>query len=142
MKCKELADEYGITAMRIGRIRRKKFPDNHGELTPKEVEHVRSVLERQNPTNEDITKKAPIEVLVVITHKCELPRYLECMRQGEKGRFKLLMPFGTDKNNFEIGSKTKAVKVNQNGQELYIHATLARQSWEYENQRGGTVAPS
>jgi hypothetical protein len=142
MKCKELADEYGITAMRIGRIRRKRFPDNRGDLTPKEVEHVRSVLERQNPTNEDITKKAPIEVLVVITHKCELPRYLECMRQGEKGRFKLLMPFGTDKNNFEIGSKTKAVKVNQNGQELYIHATLARQSWEYENQRGGTVAPS
>lgn len=142
MRCKELANEYGKTAMQIGRIRRKRFPDNHGELSPKEVEHVRSVLERQNPTNEDITKKAPIEVLVVITHKCELPRYLECMRQGEKGRFKLLMPFGTDKSNFEIGSKTKAVKVNQNGQELYIHATLARKSWEYENQRGGTVAPS
>ena len=140
MKCKELADEYGKTAMQIGRIRRKRFPDSNGALSPKEVEHVRSVLERQNPTNEDITKKAPIEVLVVITHKCALPRYLECMRQGHKGRFKLLMPFGTDKDNFEIGSKTKAVKVKQNGQELYIHATLARKSWEYENQRGGAVA--
>jgi hypothetical protein len=142
MKCKELAVEYSKTAMEIGRIRRKRFPDSRGELSKSEVEHVRSVLERQNPTNEDITKKAPIEVLVTITHRCNLPRYLECMKSGERGRFKLLMPFGTNKDDFKIGSKTKAVKVNQNGQELYIHSTLARKSWEYENQRGGTVETS
>ena len=136
MKCKELADEYGITAMRIGKLRRKGFPKGRGELSEKEVEYVRSELERQNPTEEDIRPLAPVEVQVVITHEGNLSRYMECMERGKPGRFRLLMPFGTKKENFPKGRLTQAVRVNQDGKELYIHASLARKQWEYENQRG------
>lgn len=131
MKCKELAEEYGVTAMRIGRIRRKLDSHARGDLTPKHVQEIRNVLERQNRTDVDVTSQKPEIVHVVVTHPSNLSRYVECMERGKPGRFRLLLPFGTNKDAFPNGRVVKAIKVKEHGIKIYIHPSLAKGSWEY-----------
>ena len=42
MKCKTLAEEYGVTAMSIGRLRKQFAPDEEGDLSAESVEFIRS----------------------------------------------------------------------------------------------------
>ena len=135
MKCKELAKEYGVTPMRIGKIRRKQWDRASGDLTEEQVEYVRSELERQNRTDIPVEEFEPKEVRVVVTHPGYLPRYVECMEKGRPGRFHLLLPFGVSKSNFPQGKTVKAIFVNENGKHIYIHASLARKGWEYAERK-------
>lgn len=132
MKPKDLADEYGVTAMRIGRIRKEKWKKRaHGDLTDEQVAYIRSKLERQTPPGNKAEEHIPKVVDVVITHQGH-GRYAECMERGKPGRFRFLKPFGAQ--TLKEQTVTKGVRVRENGTELYIHASLARQPWEYVNE--------
>ena len=55
MKCKTLAEEYGVTAMQIGRRRKQFAPDESGDLSAGSEEFIRAYfaeLESDETTKE------------------------------------------------------------------------------------------
>lgn len=136
MKCSELAKEYGILPMRVGKIRSKKFPDSRGqEMNDNEVAYVRGELERQLPTDGSADLVKPEIVNAVVTHLGGTQRLVECMVRGEAGRFAVLLPFGMSKDRLRLQQTLQVERIEYEGRKYYRHASLARKDWEFDNKR-------
>ena len=60
MKCKELAEEYGVTSMSIGRLRRQFAPEEQGDLSAGSIDFIRSYF---NELESDDTVREMEEIL-------------------------------------------------------------------------------
>ena len=89
MKCKDIAHKHKVTAMQVGRLRKKLFPNSiGGDLTPMEEEVINEYYEELNsPDNRKEIENAlePTIVEGFCTYYQSGRREIECKVRGEKG---------------------------------------------------------
>jgi hypothetical protein len=130
MKCGELAKEFEVTSMRIGKVRRQLFPHGRGELNGDEVKVVREFLNRQMPTDNEEKDVEPDIINCVVTFAQKGRRIVECIEKGAAGRFPVLLPFGVDGLAY-LKKTIKVERIYEDGKPRYRHAALARKRWEF-----------
>lgn len=135
MKCKDIANEYNVTAMQVGRIRKKFFPDHAGgDLNPDEVEALTAYFEASTDIDErnsmeEAVKPKFIEGFVSYAQKGH--RLVECKIRGIDGieTVHALIPNGQD----PVTILRKAIKLEyiekSDGTKRYRHASLANYAW-------------
>jgi len=133
MKCKELAEEYGVTAMSIGRLRKQFAPDEEGELSSESVDFIRAYFnELSSDENakemEELVKPQFIDSICSYTQE---GRYeVECKFQGEDGTetVRAIIPYSTASNQLR-GKPMKLEVIEHKGVKYYRHASLAGMAW-------------
>ena len=134
MKCKDIAHKHKVTAMQVGRLRKKLFPNSiGGDLTPMEEEVINEYYEELNsPDNRKEIENAlePTIVEGFCTYYQSGRREIECKVRGEKGfvPVRVLIPNGVDPASF-LQKKIKLERIVKDGTEYYRHASLANYAW-------------
>jgi hypothetical protein len=135
MKCKDIANEYNVTAMQVGRLRKKFFPDHMGgELSDEEVETLIAYFEDsteidERDSMEEAVKPRFIEGFVSYAQKGR--RLVECKVRGAGGieTVHALIPNGQD----PVTILRKSIKLEyiekSDGTKRYRHASLANYAW-------------
>jgi hypothetical protein len=133
MKCKTLAEEYGVTAMSIGRLRKQFAPDESGDLSAESVEFIRSYfteLESDDTAKEMEEAIKPQFVDSVCSYTQEGRHEVECkIREiNEIVTVRALIPFS--KNVFSYQGRPMRLEVIEHeGVKYYRHASLAGMAW-------------
>lgn len=139
MKCKDLAQKYGVTAMQVGRRRKQFFPDGDGDLTEEEVD----VLTEYYESLEDIDTRKEIEEAIqpqfVEGMVCYVPKstatsHVQCRVRGEDGKIitvPALMPRLERKPIVGTRLKLEVIELDT-GVKRYRHASLTNISWPQE----------
>jgi hypothetical protein len=132
MKCKELADELELTAMQIGRTRRKLFPscDKSTELSDYEVDEIRLYLGPQEIKEEETEPLGPQMLEGVVTYAMEGSRRIEVTIE-EDGEFKRVPAFvPTQMNAKKLWLQRIPLEcINYEGTNYYRHASLSDKTW-------------
>ena len=132
MKCKEIAQKYGVTAMQVGQRRKQFFPDTMGgDLTEEEVavvtEYYESLddLEERNAMEEAVKPKF---VDGMITFIKEGQRRAEVHLRESKDRVIALMPMPCTKAM--LLKPVKLEEIEYNDVKYYRDASLAGRAWK------------
>ena len=133
MKCKTLAEEYGVTAMSIGRLRKQFAPDESGDLSAESVEFVRvyfAELQSDETTKEMEEAIKPQFVDSVCSYTQEGRHEVECkMREdGEIITVRALIPFSKNVSMYQ-GKPMSLEVIDCEGIKYYRHASLAGMAW-------------
>lgn len=133
MKCKELAETYGVTPMSIGRLRRRFAPDEEGDLSEATVEFIRIYFEELESDDnvkemEELVKPQFVDSICSYTQ--EGRREVECKFQGEDGieTVLALIPYTTASHGLR-GKPMKLEVIEHNDVKYYRHASLAGKAW-------------
>ncbi len=133
MKCKTLAEEYGVTAMQIGRRRKQFAPDESGDLSAESVEFIRAYFTelQSDETAKDIEEAIkPQFVDSVCSYTQEGRHEAECkLREGGKiVTVRVLIPFSKDVSIYQ-GRPMRLEVIDCEGVKYYRHASLAGMAW-------------
>ena len=135
MKCKELAEELELTAMQIGRTRRKLFPecDKATELTEVEVDAIKDYLLPE--PEEDVEPIGPQLTEGVVTFAREGSRRIE-VKVEENGSYKVVPAFvPTQMNAKKLWLKRIPLEyIDYDGNRYYRHAELSTKTWSAMSQ--------
>jgi len=133
MKCKELAAEYGVTPMQVGRLRKQFAPDETGDIAAGTVELIRSYydeLEGVDTRKEMEEAVKPQFVDSICSYAQEGRNEVECRIMTDDGIeiIRALIPFTT--NPLLLTFKPMKLEViDYKGVEYYRHASLAGKAW-------------
>jgi hypothetical protein len=133
MKCKTLAEEYGVTAMSIGRLRKQFAPDESGDLSAESVEFIRAYfteLQTDDTAKEMEEAVKPQFIDSVCSYTQEGRHEVECKLRdgGEIITIRALIPFS--KNVFSYQGRPMRLEViDCEGVKYYRHASLAGMAW-------------
>lgn len=129
MKQKELAEEFGVTALYIGRLRKKHCDESHfdektGILTSEGVEILRTVLRGNDPTD-------PRYIDVRVINEKSPPGFLTCRVVGENyGKIRVIVP---RKHRITVGNVFRARLITYQGEPQFRH-----ECFDTEEQRSNT----
>ena len=133
MKCKELASKYNVTPMQVGRLRKKLFPDEEGDLSAQAV----SVMSEYFDDLLELDVRQEIEELVkpqfvdsMCSYAQEGRQEVECKINGENGveTVRALIPhFGTPMHS--VGKPMRLEVIEYKEVKYYRHASLAGKAW-------------
>jgi len=133
MKCKDLAEEYGVTAMSIGRLRKQFAPDESGDLSSESEEFIRAYFDEQQ--SDEVVKEIeeavkPQFVDSVCSYTQEGRYEVECKIKDENGikTVRALIPFSSNVSSFQ-GQPMRLEVIEYRGVEYYRHASLAGSAW-------------
>ena len=133
MKCKELAAEYGVTPMQVGRLRKQFAPEETGDVTPETAEMIRNYFEEM----EDIDTRKEMEEAVKPQFVDSICSYaqsgrneVECkIREDDKiHTVRALIPFLSDPMQLR-GKPMKLEVIEYKDVKYYRHASLAGKAW-------------
>ena len=136
MKPKELAQELGVTPMRIGRLRKQLFPDATAgtALTDEQAAAIREamgILDSQEVRQEIEEAVKPVFVDAFIAYGKNDGREAECGIRSEDGTYRIVIALMPHKMKLE-DNKFKPVKLEEieyEGKQYYRHASLAGRAW-------------
>ncbi|RLC69133.1 MAG: hypothetical protein DRH97_00850 [Chloroflexi bacterium] len=133
MKCKTLAEEYGVTAMSIGRLRKQFAPDESGDLSAESVEFIRSYfaeLQSDEVTKEMEEAVKPQFVDSVCSYTQEGRHEVECKlrEDGDIITVRALIPFSSNVAGYQ-GRPMRLEVIDYEGVKYYRHASLAGMAW-------------
>jgi len=133
MKCKTLAQEYSVTAMSIGRLRKQFAPDESGDLSAESVEFIRSYFTEieSDEARSDIEEAVkPQFVDSICSYTQEGRHEVECKFLGENGveTVRALIPYTTTSSQLR-GKPMKLEVIECEGVKYYRHASLAGMAW-------------
>ena len=133
MKCKTLAEEYGVTAMSIGRLRKQFAPDESGDLSAESVEFIRSYfneLQSDEATKEMEEAVKPKFVDSICSYTQEGRHEEECKlkEDGEIITVRALIPFSSNVAGYR-GRPMRLEVIDCEGVKYYRHASLAGKAW-------------
>lgn len=131
MKCKDLAAEYEVSPMQVGRMRKKFFPDHKGgDLSDEEIDVLTEYyeeltsLETRNEIEESIK---PVFVDGQISYVKEGYRRAEVFIPSQSRRVIAILPYKATK---QMERKfIKLEEIEYNGEKFYRDATLAGRAW-------------
>lgn len=133
MKCKTLAEEYGVTAMSIGRLRKQFAPDESGDLSAESEEFIRAYFDEQQSDEvireiEEAVKPKFIDSVCSYTQ--EGRHEVECKIRTEDGieTVRALIPFTSEVKMYQ-GRPMSLEVIEHNGVKYYRHASLAGMAW-------------
>jgi len=123
MKPKELAEELGVTAMTIGKVR-KKLGLPKGDLSEAEADMIRSEL------GDDVEDIGPKVIEATVTHCTEGDRRIGCgvIENGEKKFVSAFVPLNFDASKLWL-RRIKLEYIDYEGQRYYRHIALADKTW-------------
>lgn len=132
MYCKDIAKKYDVTAMQVGRLRKKFFPDHDGgKLTNAEVEVLVDYFEGLD----DLSERKKVEEAVkpkfvdgVITYIREGQRRAEVRTKPNLDRVIALLPSPARKDM--LLKPIKLEEVEYEDEKFYRCATLAGRAWK------------
>ena len=135
MRCKDIADEYAVTAMQVGRLRKRLFPDHKGgELSEDEINAITEYYE----SLEDIDTRKEMEkavesryVIGYVSYVQRGRREVECRIRGANNSIETiyaLIPTGVDPASI-LGTTIKLETIDHNDKQYYRHASLANVAW-------------
>lgn len=131
MKCKELGKKYDITAMQVGRTRKRFFPEhNGGELNDEEIDVLSEYFDGLTEIDERKAMEEAVKpkfVDATITYVKVGQRRVECHIRESKKRVIALMPSSGRKEM--ILRNIKLEEVEYEGDKFYRCATLAGRAW-------------
>ncbi len=132
MKPKELAKEYGVTAMQVGKRRKSFFPDTEGgDLTKEEIAVLREYYEglddlEERKAMEDVVKPRYVEG--VITYTKPNCRRVEVRLLPNYERIIALMH--TPHCKQFLMKKTKFEVIEDERGKHYRHESLSGRAWQ------------
>jgi hypothetical protein len=136
MKPKELAQELGVTPMRIGRLRKQLFPDAESgvDLTNEQVAAIREamgILDSQAVRQEIEEAVRPTIIDAFIAYGKNGNRHAECALKQEDGSYKrivALMPINMRVEDY-IRKPVKLEVISYEDTTYYRHASLSGRAW-------------
>ena len=133
MQCKELASEYNVTPMQVGRLRKKACPDEEGDLSPESVAFIRAYFDEI----EEVDTRHELEELVkpqfidsMCSYAQEGRQEVECKINGENGieTIRALIPFHGSPMH-AVGRPMRLEVIEYKDVKYYRHASLAGKAW-------------
>jgi hypothetical protein len=133
MKCKTLAEEYGVTAMSIGRLRKQFAPDESGDLSAESEEFIRAYfaeLESDEVVKEIEEAVKPQFVDSICSYTQEGRHEVECKIRNEDGidTIRALIPFTKNVSTYQ-GQPMRLEVIEYDGVKYYRHASLSGMAW-------------
>ena len=133
MKCKELAAEYGVTPMQVGRLRKRFAPDESGDLSRDTVCLIREYyddLEQVDARKEMEEAVKPQFVEAICSYSQKGRSEIECKIREDDNIFtvRALIPFTTDPLLLR-GKMMKLEVIEYKDVKYYRHASLAGRAW-------------
>ena len=133
MKCKTLAQEYSVTAMSIGRLRKQFAPDESGDLSAESVEFIRSYFTEVEGDEAKVEMEEAVKpqfVDSVCSYTQEGRHEVECKMKedGEIITVRALIPFSSNVAAFQ-GRPMRLEVIDCEGVKYYRHASLAGMAW-------------
>ncbi len=136
MKCKELAKEYSVTAMSIGRLRKQFAPEEEGELSEESVEFIRSYFSEIEADEAKIEMEEAVKPRFVdsmCSYTQEGRHEVECKFKDEDGNIetvRALIPYTIAASHLQ-GRPMKLEVIDFKGVKYYRHASLAGKAWSH-----------
>ena len=133
MKCRDIAAEYRVTPMQVGRLRKRFAPEETGDLTPETAAMIREYYDNLEDveTRKEIEEAVKPQFVDSICSYCQSGRNeVECKVKTETGILivRALIPFLSDPMHLR-GKPMKLEVIDYNGVEYYRHASLAGKAW-------------
>ena len=131
MKAGELAKEYDVTAMTIGRIRKKFNPEESGDLSEESVEFIRtyfSGLQEDEQSMEELVKPRIVDSLCSYTQDGRHEVECKVMSEGGVKTVRALIPHMVAVTQLR-GRPMPLEVIDHKGVEYYRHASLAGKAW-------------
>lgn len=133
MKCKTLAEEYSVTAMQIGRLRKQFAPDESGDLSAESEEFIRAYFAEMESDDETKSMEEAIKpqfIDSVCSYTQEGRHEVECkLREGGKiVTVRALIPFSKNVSAYQ-GRPMSLEVIDYEGVQYYRHASLAGKAW-------------
>jgi len=133
MKCKELAAEYGVTPMQVGRLRKQFAPEETGDVSVETAALIRNYYDdletvEMRKEMEEIVK--PQFVDSICSYAQSGRNEVECkIREGDEIRtVRALIPFLSDPMHLR-GKPMKLEVIEYKSVKYYRHASLAGKAW-------------
>ena len=133
MKCKELAAEYGVTPMQVGRLRKQFAPEETGDVSVETAALIRNYYDdletvEMRKEMEEIVK--PQFVDSICSYAQSGRNEVECkIREGDEIRtVRALIPFLSDPMHLRGKPMTLEV-IEYKSVKYYRHASLAGKAW-------------
>lgn len=145
MRCKDIADKYGVTAMQVGRLRAKQFPDEKGDLTEDSAAWLTAYLEEMEDyegrkETEEAVKPQFVDAFCTYVQR---GRYeVECkirLEDGGVGTVRALIPHKVDPIQLHFKPMRLEV-IEYEGEKFYRHASLAGKAWEQRHLTSGAAS--
>jgi hypothetical protein len=133
MKCKELAAEYGVTPMQVGRLRKQFAPEETGDVSVETAALIRNYYDdletvEMRKEMEEIVKPQFVDSMCSYAQSGR--NEVECkIREGDEIRtVRSLIPFMTDPMHLR-GKPMKLEVIEYKSVKYYRHASLAGKAW-------------
>ena len=130
MKCKELAEEYSVTAMQIGRLRKQFAPDESGDLSAGSEEFIRAYFAEMESDEgmEEAIKPQFIDSICSYTQEGRHEVECKLREDGKIVTIRALIPFSKDVFAYQ-GRPMRLEVIDCEGVKYYRHASLAGMAW-------------
>jgi hypothetical protein len=133
MKCKELAAEYGVTPMQVGRLRKQFAPEETGDVSVETAALIRNYYDdletvEMRKEMEEIVKPQFVDSMCSYAQSGR--NEVECkIREGDEIRtVRALIPFLSDPMHLR-GKPMKLEVIEYKSVKYYRHASLAGKAW-------------
>lgn len=121
MKCKDIAEKVGKTAMEVGRTRKRLFPDCGKEVTEEEASALYDYFAESNEPSFGFC-----EGIVQIARPGS--REIGVKIKGVKEMQRAFVPLNLETENLWL-TRIKLEYINYNGKTYYRHAALSNKIW-------------
>lgn len=133
MKCKELASEYNVTPMQVGRLRKKACPEEDGDLSPESEAFIRAYLDDllQVDVRKELEEAIKPQFVDAVCSYVQAGRSeVECKIKGDTciETVCALVPFKSDVMRM-VGRPMKLEVIEYKDVKYYRHASLAGKAW-------------
>ena len=133
MKCKELAAEYGVTPMQVGRLRKRFAPEETGDVSIETAALIRSYYDdlEDIETRKEMEEAVKPQFIEAICSYAQAGRNeIECkIREGDDiFTVRALIPFSSDPLMLR-GKIMKLEVIEYKDVKYYRHASLAGKAW-------------
>lgn len=134
MKCKELAAEYNVTPMQVGRLRKRLFHDCEGsEVTDEQALAIREYFDESIDERESMSELVkPRFVDAFCTYAQKGRQEVECeirISEGQVEKVRALIPFKADSMTLHFRPMRLEV-IEYEGEKFYRHESLAGKAWD------------
>ena len=133
MKCKELAAEYGVTPMQVGRLRKQFAPEETGDVSVGTAALIRNYYDdletvEMRKEMEEIVKPQFVDSICSYTQSGRNEVECKIRDEGKIQTVRALIPFLSDPMHLS-GKPMKLEVIEYKSVKYYRHASLAGKAW-------------
>jgi hypothetical protein len=133
MKCKELAAEYGVTPMQVGRLRKQFAPEETGDVSVETAALIRNYYDdletvEMRKEMEEIVKPQFVDSICSYAQSGRNEVECKIRDEGKIQTVRALIPFLSDPMHLS-GKPMKLEVIEYKSVKYYRHASLAGKAW-------------